>query len=151
MANIKRIYLKAITYENADDLDDTSYGSMSLEERHNMIKESINQVHNNSYFEMLSVYEDNIVIGFMNLYAHSKHIISCGPEIKEPYKKKGYGFQAETKALNYAKEKGYTIAVASVDDTNTASIALHEKLGFEMDRKYTNVQGKTIRAYIKAL
>ncbi len=145
------LYLKPITYENIKDLDNTSYGTMSFEQRQNMIKESINQIHNNSYFEMLSVYQDNIVIGFMNLYAHSKHIISCGPEIKESYKNKGYGFQAEVKALDYAKEKGYTIAVGGVDDNNIASIALHEKLGFEMDRKYINGQGRTIRVYIKAL
>lgn len=116
-----------------------------------MIKKSIEKVHNGFYFEFLVVYQDDTMIGFMNLYAHSKHIISCGPEIKEPYKRKCYGFQAETMALEYAKEKGYTIAVGGVDDNNIASIALHEKLGFEMDRKYTNKQGRTIRIYIKSL
>ena len=87
----------------------------------------------------------------MNLFAHSHHIISCGPEIKEGFKKKGFGFLAETMALEYAKKKGYTIAVGGVDDNNVASIALHEKLGFEMDRKYLNRKGRTIRIYIKAL
>lgn len=87
----------------------------------------------------------------MSLYAHSKHIISCAPEIKEEFKNKGFGFSAETSALKYAKEKGYTIAFASVEDNNKASIALHEKLGFEMAKQYSNKKGKTMRFYIKAL
>ena len=40
----------------------------------------------------------------MNLYAHSKHIISCSPAIKECFQKKGFGFGAEKAALEYAKE-----------------------------------------------
>lgn len=54
-------------------------------------------------------------------------------------------------ALEYAKGKGYTVAVGDVRDDNTASIALHEKLGFEMDRKYVNKQGRAVRVHIKAL
>ncbi len=145
------MYLKPITYDNINDFDGTDYGAMSLEERHNLIDESMNKSHDGSYFEFLVVYNDNTVIGFMNLFAHSTHIISCGPEIKKCFQKKGLGFLAETMALEYAKKKGYTIAVGGVDDNNVASIALHEKLGFEMDRKYLNRQGRTIRIYIKAL
>ena len=145
------MYLKPITYDNIKDFDGTDYGTMSFEERQNLIDESMKKNHNGAYFEFLVVYNDNTVIGFMNLFAHSTHIISCGPEIKECFKKQGFGFLAETLALEYAKEKGYTIAVGGVDDNNAASIALHEKLGFEMDRKYLNKQGRTIRVYIKAL
>lgn len=145
------LYLKPINYDNIKDFDGTDYSAMTFEERKTLIEESKNQIHNGAYFEFLVVYNDNTVIGFMNLFAHSTHIISCGPEIKADFKKKGFGFLAETMALEYAKEKGYTIAVGGVDDNNTASIALHEKLGFEMDRKYINRQGRTIRIYIKAL
>ncbi len=145
------IHLKPITLDNIGDLKGTSYDCMSFEQKQNMIEESINKIHNEQYFEFLTVYEDDAVIGFMNLFAHSKHIISCGPEIKAEFQKKGFGFSAETMALEYAKNKGYTIAVGGVDENNTASIALHEKLGFELDRKYLNRQGRTIRVYIKAL
>ncbi len=116
-----------------------------------MINESINKIHDKSYFEFLVAYENDTVIGFMNLYAHSEHIISCGPAIKEQFQNRGFGFSAETKALEYAKDRGYTIAVASVDENNIASIILHEKLGFELDRNYFNRQGRNMRLYIKAL
>lgn len=145
------IYLKPITFNNINDFKDTSYDNMTLEQKKEMITASINKIHNEQYFEFLVVYNDDTIVGFMNLYAHSKHIISCGPEIKSEYRNNGYASIAEIKALEYAKKKGYTIAVGGVDDNNKASIALHEKLGFEMDRKYSNHQGRVIRLYIKAL
>ena len=143
--------LKSIDFNNINDFEYISYERMSFAQKKEMISESINKIHNNLYFEMLAVYYDNLVIGFMNLYAHAKHIISCGPTIKSEFQGKGLGFRAETLALNHAKEKGFTIAVGYVDESNTASCALHEKLGFELDRKYTNVQNKTMRIYIKSL
>lgn len=145
------IHINPINMNNIDDFIGTSYDKMSFEEKHNLILESINNVHNNQYFEFLVVYKNDIVIGFMNLFAHSKHIISCGPTIKDEFRCKGFGFEAETLALEYAKEKGFTVAVGGVDENNMASIKLHEKLGFELDRKYCNKQGRTIRLYIKAI
>ena len=145
------IYLKPITLNNINDFKNTSYDNMPLKQKEAMITASINKIHNNMFFEFLVVYKNDIVIGFINLYAHSKHIISCGPTIKKEFQNTGFGFAAETLALKYAKEKGYTIAVGGVKEKNTASIKLHEKLGFELDRKYSNNQGRTIRLYIKSL
>ncbi|MBR4100174.1 MAG: GNAT family N-acetyltransferase [Clostridia bacterium] len=145
------IHLKPINIDNINDFIGTSYDKMTFEEKQNMILESINKSHNNQYFEFLVVYKNDIVIGFMNLFAHSKHIISCGPTIKDGFQGKGFGFEAETLALKYSREKGFTIAVSGVDENNVASIKLHEKLGFELDRKYSNKQGRTIRLYIKSI
>ena len=145
------LHLKPITYDNICDFDGTEYENMPPEERRRMIAESMNRMHNGAYFEFLVVYREDTVVGFMNLYAHSAHIISCGPTIKEAFRGRGFGYLAESMALDYAKEKGYTVAVGGVDDTNAASIALHEKLGFEQDRTYENKKGRTIRLYIKAL
>ena len=145
------IVLKPICSDNINDFNETSYNGMSSKQKQDMITESINKIHNGAYFELLAVYENDLIIGFMSLFAHSKHIISCGPVIKKSFQNKGFGFSAETSALEYAKSRGYTIAVGGVDESNAESIALHEKLGFEMDRKYINKQGRTIRLYIKAL
>lgn len=145
------IYLKPIDYDNIDDFGGTSYNGMSVEDKHAMITESKNKLHNNNYFELFVVYKDDTVVGFMNLFAHSTHIISCGPTIKQEFQCQGIGFEAEQLALNYVNGMGFTIAVGGVDENNTASIHLHEKLGFELDRKYSNKQGRTIRLYIKAI
>lgn len=143
--------LKPIAPQNIHDFQGTSYDNMSYEQKQNMIQESVNKLHNGLYFEILVVYQNDTVIGFMNLYAHSDHIISCGPSIKEKFQNKGFGYLAETMALHYAKKKGYTIAVARVRENNTASITLHERLGFTLDEKYINTQGKTIWLYTKVL
>ena len=145
------IYLKPISLDNINDFSNTSYDKMTLEEKQKLITESINKFHNNQYFKFLVVYKDDVVIGFMNLFAHSTHIISCGPTIKDEFRCRGFGFEAEKLALKHAKDKGFTIAVGGVDENNIASIKLHEKLGFELDRTYSNKQGRTIRLYIKAI
>lgn len=115
-----------------------------------MISESMQQSHGSLYFEVLAACEDNAVVGFTSLSARSEHIISCSPAIKTQHQGQGLGFAAETQALAYAKRKGYTIAVATIDEQNAASIALHEKLGFELAKQYRSKQG-TFRLYAKAL
>ncbi len=144
------ITLKPITAEQMNIFEGSSYEVMSDNEKSQMIAESNALLHNGNYFELLVVYLDNTVIGFMNLYAHSAHIISCGPEIKPEFQRKGYAFKAEKATLDYAKEKGFRIAVGYVNENNIASQKLHEKLGFELDNTYVKKNG-TARLYIKAL
>lgn len=132
-------------------LQGTSYDTMSNEQWSRLLSESMRKVHEKNYFEFYKLLDDNRIVGFMNLYAHSAHIISCGPTIKLPYRRSGYAYQGEIMALSIAKSKGYTIAVGGVDEDNSASRGLHEKLGFELERIYTNAQGRKICLYIKAL
>ncbi len=143
--------LKPISFDNINDFVDTVYQNTSLNRRQELIQSSIDKNYNGAYFEFFVVYDDNTVIGFMNLCAHSKHIISICPAIKTKYQRKGYGFLAEKMALAYAKNKGYTISSAGITEDNTASIALHEKLGFELDHVYVNKNGKTMRCYLKII
>ena len=143
--------LQAITKEDRDTLKDTSYESMTNDEWEKLIFESSSRLHDNRYFEFFKVLDGDTVIGFMNLYAHSPHIISCGPEIKPQYRKQGCAYQAESLALEVSKALGYTIAVAYIRGTNMASIRLHEKLGFEQDNTFVNAHKKEMRLYIKVL
>jgi len=145
------ITLKPITLEQINALENSSYAAMSDNEKSQMIAESNALLHNGNYFELLVVYSDNNSIGFMNLYAHSTHIISCGPEIKPEFQRKGYAYTAEKAALDYAKGKGFRIAVGYVNENNIASQKLHEKLGFELDNTYVNKKNVTTKLYIKAL
>lgn len=45
------IYLKPITLNSINDFKNTSYSNMTLEQKEQMITESINKIHNNMYFE----------------------------------------------------------------------------------------------------
>ncbi len=145
------IRLKPITLNNISDFIGTSYDNMPAYQKQKMIQESIDKIYNNSYFEILVAHKNDTVMGFVNMFAHSQHIISCAPEIKDEFRCKGFGLYTVVSALNYAKDRGYTIAVADIEDSNVASIKLHEKLDFELLRKYNNKHEKTVRLYMKAL
>ena len=145
------IELYPVSEKNVADFADTSYFEMTEEERLCMIRESMGKEHDGSYFEILAVCYQAQIVGFMSLFAHSEHIISISPEIKKSLRGRGYGFLGEREALRYAKELGYTMAVASVRKDNPASIALHKKLGFEEREERLSRNGKPIYVFIKHL
>ena len=145
------IELYPVSEKNVADFADTSYFDMTAEERLCMIRESMRKQHEGSYFEILAVCDQEQIIGFMSLFAHSEHVISISPEVKMCCRKKGYGFQGEREALRYANELGYTVAVASVRKDNPASIALHKKLGFEEREERLSRNGKPINIFVKYL
>ncbi len=143
--------LQAIQYQDRELMRDTSFETMTNEEWEKMIFESTARSHDHRYFEVFLVTEGDTVVGFVSLYAHSPHIISCGPEIKPQYRRLGYAYQAESLALKISKSLGYTIAAAYIKENNSASIRLHEKLGFEQDSAFVNEHNNEMRLYIKAL
>lgn len=145
------IRLQPVTYENLCDFEDTAYHGMSADEKRSMIGESMRREHNGAYFELFAVCDGERVVGFMNLCAQSGQRISVGPEIKKALRRRGYGFLGETLALRYAKDAGYTTAVASVREDNPASIALHEKLGFEAEGRCLSQRGHPVRIYVRKL
>ena len=52
----------------------------------------------------------------------------------------------------YAGNKGYKILQHQISTPNTASIALHEKLGYETEGYvYLNKKGNDVILYLKAL
>ena len=116
-----------------------------------MIRESMQKEHEGAYFEILAVYNKDQIVGFMNLFAHSEHVISIYPEIKRSFRGRCFGFLGEREALRYAKSRGYTVATASVRKDNPASIALHKKLGFEEREERLSRNGKPIYVFIKHL
>ena len=145
------ICLQPVTVENLGDFAGTSYDDMSREEKLAMIGESLRREHEGSYFELLAVCDGDRIVGFMNLCAHSAHIISISPEIKRELRARGYAFLGETQALRYAAERGYTIAVAGVREDNAASLALHRKLGFEEGAQVLSRTGKPLRFCVRTL
>lgn len=54
-------------------------------------------------------------------------------------------------ALEYAKRIGFIKAVAQVRKDNSASIALHKKLGFIVCKQYTNKKGNPVFWFEKDL
>lgn len=104
------------------------------------------------YFEMFAVVKDNEIVGMISLYKHSESVISCGPEIFECYRKHGIAEEAMVLAMDIAKAKGYKLVSQQIRLDNTASISLHNKLGFETDGYiYKNKKGNDVVIFIKLL
>lgn len=145
------IRLVPVSADSMPDFADTSYAAMTDEDLRRMVRESCDRRHDGAYFEIIVVMDDGQIVGFMNLFARSAREISTGPEIKRRFQRQGYGHAAEILALQYAKESGYTTAVAEVREDNAASIALHEKLGFSLEERRINKHGNPVRIYRRAL
>ncbi len=104
------------------------------------------------YFEMLAVICNGQPVGMISIWERSRHIVSIGPEIFEPYRRQGLGRWAFDACLAYAKERGYTMVVQQIRTDNFASLALHESLGFETDGNILrNRHGNPVFIYVKIL
>ena len=130
------------------------YPDMTEEQLQSMLKDWHEMKHNGRYFEMFAVCSGNEIVGEVSLYEHSKSAVSIGPTIYEPYRQNGYGKEAVKLAICRAKEKGFRIIIQQVRTDNTASIALHNSLGFEMDGHgyvYKNRKGHPCYLFLMAI
>ena len=72
---------------------------MSIKEIENMIFEWNKKQVNDKYFEMFAIVNDTEMVGMISLYQHSPNVISCGPEIFECYRKRGFAGNAMMLAM----------------------------------------------------
>ncbi|MBQ3049337.1 MAG: GNAT family N-acetyltransferase [Oscillospiraceae bacterium] len=129
-----------------------SYSHLSVEQTENLICEWNQKRFNDRYFEMFAVLFGEDIVGNISLYQHSSEVISIGPEIFEPYRRRGFAKESLALACNIAKENGYKIVSQQILTTNAASIALHLSLGFETNGYvYTNAKGNQVSIYLKCL
>ena len=125
---------------------------MSLYEIKELLAKWQEKKFKDKYFEMFAVIKDKEIVGMISLYQHSKNVISCGPEIFASYRKQGIAGEAMLLAMEIAKNKGYKLVSQQIRVNNTASIALHNKLGFETNGyTYKNKKGNDVQIYIKLL
>lgn len=145
------ISIRHFTTDDIVILQTNQYDNVARSELLKMINDWNTLKYNDRYFEMFAIEHKGKIVGSVSLYQHGCTIISAGPEVFSQYRQCGYAFQGVTLALNHAKNNGYKIAVAQVRKNNTASIALHRKLGFDIDHEFINVHGNEVYFFIKAL
>ena len=145
------ISLRPVRNNDKSILNDTSYAEMTAETMEKMLTESLAKNHDSKYFELFAVMDDTVCVGFVSLYETSPGVISCGPEIKPQYRQQGYGYSAVRIALERANLMDYTKAIAQIRQDNTASIALHQKLGFAQCRSFLNRHGHPVFEFQKTL
>ncbi len=140
-------------FDKADAEMIQKYGCMtSIDEVETMIEQWNTKEFNGSYFEMFAIVDGDSVVGCISLWGKSKKIASIGPEVYEPYRKRGYGKAALEACMDIAMKKGYKIIVQQIRENNVASIALHKSLGFETDGYlFRNRHNNAVYIYMKTL
>ena len=141
------IELVPISLQDINCFDGTEYEHLTIEKRIELIKNSENGCYNGQFFKFFLLKGDDELIGFMNVCARSKSVISIAPEIKKRYRRKGYGEKGVFLALTKAEKLGYKIAMATVIEENIASIKLHEKLGFIHIGNKVSKNGNLLKIY----
>ena len=144
------IALSSMTPSDAALLRDLPYDDMPTERKQQMLEASAAKTYNGNRFELLAVMDGTCCVGVIN-FCGSGQTASCAPDIKPQFRRKGYGASAVSLALEYAKKLGYKKAAAQVRQDNTASIALHRKLGFSVASEFINRKGSPVIAFEKAI
>ena len=125
-------------------LQGTSYGELSEESQKRLLMESQAKEHQGRYFCLLLIWEEEEVVGAINLFGHGEKEISIGPEIKPSFRGRGFAAQAMELALDFVAGMGFTRAASEIREDNEASLALHKKLGFRVTREYVNKRGRAV-------
>lgn len=146
------ILLRNFTESDAIEFHQKQSANISLDEVKKLIVKWNEKEFAGKYFEMFAVVKGTEIVGMISLYQHSTSVISCGPEIFESYREQRIATEAMMLAMKIAKNKGYKLMSQQIRVNNTASIALHNKLGFETDGYiYKNKHGNDVQIYIKLL
>ena len=144
-----------LTLRNFEAIDAeivASRWNLDLDGAKNLINEWNTHIFNGNYFEIFAITNNEIVVGMISMYEHSKSVISIGPEIFEEYRRKGLAKSAMEKAISIAQKQQYAIVLQQVRTNNEASIKLHESLNFEKDNsKNKNKKGNDIYLYLKCI
>lgn len=112
-------------------LTGTAYDDMPPEAKLKMLAESQNQRHGDGrYFEVFTLKDGDMAVGFASLYEREKGVASVGLDIREPFRRKGYATRAAEPLAALLTEKGFSVIRTHVRTDNEASLRLHEKLGF---------------------
>ena len=146
------VCLRQFEYDDAELLRVNQMPDASIEEVRKIIESWKTKAFEGKYFEMFALTVNDNIVGSISLYGRGKTIVSIGAEVFPDERGKGYAAEGLKLVMEIAKEKGYQLAQDQVRTDNAASIALHEKLGFETDGYvYKNAKGSDVLIYSKCL
>ena len=132
------VKLRKLTEEDAEYLKLYEFKNSDTAEIINLIALWNKNEYQGRYFEMFGSEYDGKLAGFFSIVETEDGKISIGPTVFKPYRKKGIASASKYMILKIAKEKGYKKAVAQIRTENTASIKLHEKMGYINQGKIIN-------------
>ena len=146
------VTLRHFGKEDAKFIHNSMYPDMAMADISDMIDEWNSLLYQGHYFEMFAVISGGQIVGSVSLREQSRSIVSAGIDILDSERGKGLGSEAFSLLIQHASGNGYRIILDQVRKDNTASIRLHEKLGFESDGYvYRNRKDHEVVLYLKVL
>ena len=144
--------LSPLASEDVPFLTGTGYASMPEKAKQKMLSDSqAEQYTDGNYFEVFTLRDGTDVIGFVSLYSKVSGFVSIGLDIREQYRRQGYGTRSAELIAKLLAEKGFSVIRNTVRTDNRASVLLHEKLGFTLTDQYTTDKGRNVYVFEKAI
>ena len=146
------VSLRHFTRGDTDTIQKLMYPSLPSEEIDRVLGEWAELNYQGKYFEMFAVESDGRIVGNISLFEQREHIASIGIEIFPGERRNGFAAEAMALLCIRASSLGYEIVVDEIRSDNTASLKLHEKLGFENSNHiYRNSKGHEAVRYFKVI
>ena len=146
------IELRYFTEADAPVLRQKQYPDAGLAELVEMIRAWNTGSYRGKRFEQFAIAADGAVVGSVSLYERSGSVASVGLEVFADERHKGYAAEGMRRISEAAKARGYRVLLDQVAADNAASIALHEKSGFETDGYvYQNAKNRPVLLYLLCL
>lgn len=109
------------------------------------------RLHEGRYYEPFAVRCDDCLVGVVSLLEQPDGTVCDGVDIFPPFRRRGYAFRALSLLTEVARQRGFAVQTAQIRTDNTASIALHTKLGFVPGEPWFNRRGHEVRTWRKEL
>ena len=111
-----------------------------------MLAGSLARTHEGRYYEQFAIRVDGCMVGLASLYAHEDGTVSDGMEVFAPFRRCAFASQAMPLLMEKARQAGYRTMTAQVRTDNDASLALHQRAGFAVERTFVNRRGNEVHA-----
>ena len=116
-----------------------------------MLAASRAKCHEGRYYEAFGIRADGELVGMASLFGQADGTVCNGVDVFPAFRRRGYAYQALTRLMDVARERGFTVQTAQIRTDNVASIALHGKLGFMPGETWINRRGHEVRTWRKEL
>lgn len=116
-----------------------------------MLAASQKKHHAGRYYEQFAIRVNNCLVGMVSLFGQEDGTVSDGVDVFPPFRRCGFAYQALLRLMGIARQRGFTVQTAQIRNDNTASIALHGKLGFVPGETWINRREHEVRTWRKEL
>ena len=99
----------------------------------------------NKYFEQFVITSNKKPVGMISLLEQNRDEVSVNVFIHQEFRRKGIATKSYSLIEKVAKDKGYKVLYAIVNEENKASINLHLKVGFLKSSIISNHNQKQIK------